>query len=102
MCAPSDELGLRDDSIGGQALCDLLPRAEVHAERSEIRGVLVLRCAAEDIRSPRNLDLVETAFSQERDQLCFQQSAGDSASPQIDVAFRGLRHRLLHDDVADL
>jgi hypothetical protein len=60
---------------------DLLSRAEVHAERSECRRILVLRCAAEDIRSPRNLDLVETTFSQERDELCFQQSAGDSTGP---------------------
>jgi len=60
---------------------DLLPRAEVHAEGPERRRVLVLRCAAEDIRPPRNLDLVETAFSQERDELCFQQSAGDSTGP---------------------
>jgi len=72
-------LGERDD----QPLAErhLLPRAEVHAERSERRRVLVLRCAAEDIRSPRNLDLVETTFSQERDELCFQQSARDSTGP---------------------
>jgi len=70
-----------ESCIGNLLLRDLLSRAEVHAERSERRRVLVLRCAAKDIRSPRNLDVVETAFSQERDELCFQQSAGDSASP---------------------
>jgi hypothetical protein len=77
----SDELGIRNDSIGGLASCDVLPCAEVHAERSEGRRILVLGRAAEHVRSPRNLDLVEAAFIQERDQLCFQQSAGDSASP---------------------
>jgi hypothetical protein len=56
-------------------------RAEVHAERAERRRVLVLRRTAEDIRSPRHLDVLETAFDQERDQLCFQQSAGDSTGP---------------------
>jgi hypothetical protein len=74
-------LRLGESCIVRLLLRNLLPRAEVHAERSESRGVFVLRCAAEDIRSPRNLDLVETTFSQERDELCFQQSAGDSAGP---------------------
>lgn len=58
-----------------------LPCAEVDSERAERRRVLVLRSAAEDVRSPGNLDPSEAAFSQERDELCFQQSAGDSTSP---------------------
>jgi len=74
-------LRFRESRIGWLLLRDLLSRAEVHAERSERRRVLVLRRAAEDIRPPRNLDLVETTFSQERDELCFQQSAGDSTGP---------------------
>jgi len=74
-------LRLGESCIGWLLLRSLLPRAEVHAERSECRRVFVLRRAAENIRPPRNLDLVETAFSQERDELCFQQSAGDSTGP---------------------
>jgi hypothetical protein len=74
-------LRLGENNDGGFAERHLLSCAEVHAERSERRGILVLRRAAEDIRSPRNLDLVETTFSEERDELCFQQSAGDSAGP---------------------
>jgi hypothetical protein len=74
-------LRFRESCIGWLLLRDLLSRAEVHAERSERRRVLVLRCATEDIGSPRNLDLVEATFSQERDELCFQQSAGDSTGP---------------------
>jgi hypothetical protein len=58
-----------------------LDRSEVDAERAERRGILVLRRAAEDVRSPWNLDLLKTTFRQERDELCFQQSAGDSAGP---------------------
>ena len=54
---------------------------EVHAERAELRGALVLRRAVEDVRSPGDLDLLESAFGQEREQLCFQQSAGDSTGP---------------------
>jgi hypothetical protein len=34
--------------------------------------------------------------------LCIQQSAGDSALPEIDVSFAALRDRFLHEDVADL
>jgi len=58
-----------------------LPRAEIHAEGAEGCGILVLRRAAEHVRTPWDLDLFETAFGQERDQLCFQQSAGDSTGP---------------------
>ena len=43
------------------------PCAEVHAERAERRRVLVLRSTTEDIRPPRNLDILEIAFDQERD-----------------------------------
>jgi hypothetical protein len=75
----ASHLGESDDRAFAER--NLLSCAEVHAERSERRRVLVLRCAAKDIRSPRNLDLVETAFSQERDELCFQQSARDSTGP---------------------
>jgi hypothetical protein len=59
----------------------LFSGAEVHAKGPEGRRALVLRRTAENVGAPRNLDLVETAFSQKRDELCFQQSAGDSASP---------------------
>src|SRR5690349_23637187 len=34
--------------------------------------------------------------------LCFQQSTGDSALPEIDVALAGGAHRFLDQDVADL
>jgi hypothetical protein len=74
-------LRLRGDVISGLRPYDFLPCAEVHAERPKGGRVLVLRRAAENVGSPWNLDLAETAFSQERDELCFQQSAGDSASP---------------------
>jgi hypothetical protein len=67
--------------MGSLTWRDFPPCPEVHAQRPEGRRVLVLRRAAENVGSPRNLDLVETAFSQKRDQLCLQQSAGDSASP---------------------
>jgi hypothetical protein len=81
MSVESDELRLSDDGIDDERARHVLPCAEVHAKCSEGRRVLVLRRTAENIGSPRNLDLVETTFNQERDQLCFQQSAGDSAGP---------------------
>jgi hypothetical protein len=58
-----------------------LARAKVDAQRAERRRILVLRRAAEHVRTPGNLDLLEAEFGQERDQLCFQQSAGDSTGP---------------------
>jgi len=34
--------------------------------------------------------------------LCFQQSTGDSPTPEVDVVLRVLRHFLVDDDVCNL
>jgi hypothetical protein len=76
--------------------------AEVDAQRSELRGARCLRRTCEDVRAPRDLELDEPGSDDRRLELCFQQSAGDSALPQVDVALPAIADRLLHEDVADL
>jgi hypothetical protein len=58
--------------------------------------------AAENVGSPGNFEIHKTGHDHGHLQLCFQQSAGNSAGPQIYLAFGALRHNLLHQDVAKL
>ena len=76
--------------------------AEVDAHRPEFCGATGLRSATEDVHSLRDLDVNETGGHDRGLQFCFQQSTGNSAGPQIDLLFRVLRHRLLHQDIPDL
>ncbi len=76
--------------------------AEVDAYRPEFCGATSLRSATEDVHSLRDLDVNETGGHDRGLQFCFQQSTGNSARPQIDLLFRVLWHRLLHQDIPDL
>ena len=79
-----------------------LSRAEVHALCPEFCGTARLRSAAEDIRLPGDLEVNEARSHDRGLQFCFQQSAGNSARPQIDLLFRISWHRLLYQDIPDL
>jgi hypothetical protein len=76
--------------------------AEIDTEGAKAGGRGLLRRAIEYFGPPGQLEVLETARDDNRFQLCFQQSAGDSALPQIDVPLGTIRYRLLHHDVADL
>ena len=76
--------------------------AEIDTERAKAGSRGLLRCAIEHLGPPGQLEILETGRDYNRFQLCFQQSAGDSALPQIDVPLGAIRYRLLHHDVADL
>ena len=76
--------------------------SEVDAKRPELCGARLLRCTREHIGTPGDLESLEARRFDCRLELCFQQSAGDSALPEIDVALGGVGHGLLHEDVADL
>ncbi|MFC2174080.1 hypothetical protein ACFLU6_15890 [Acidobacteriota bacterium] len=47
----------------------------------------MLCSAAEDVDARPYFDLFETGFDDKRLELCFQQSTGYSAGPQIDIRF---------------
>src|SRR5215471_6620071 len=75
---------------------------EVDALRPELRGTTCLRRATEDVRLPDDLEVDEACRHDRGLQFCFQQSTGNSAGPQINLLFRLLGHRLLHQNIPDL
>ena len=48
------------------------------------------------------LDIHQTDGFDDCPHLCFQQSAGNSTCPEVDLFLGCLRDRLLHDNVGDL
>lgn len=90
-----------------QRICPLtlivrLPCAKVDSHCAELRGARRLWRASVDVAAPRYLEIDEPRRYNRCVKLCVQQSAGDSALPEIDVSFAALRNRSLHEDVADL
>jgi len=82
-------------------ICRLV-RAEIDALCPEFGGATRLRSAIEDVRLPGDLEVNESRSHDRGLQFCFQQSTSNSARPQIDLLFRVLWHRLLHQDIPDL
>ncbi len=75
---------------------------EGHAACIELFCVgLVLR-AGEDIHLLSPANVREAHVLQNPIPLCFQQSTGDSAGPEVDVVFGVLGDLLMDDDVGDL
>ena len=79
-----------------------LPRPEVDTDRAELGGVRCLRGAAEHIGTPGDLEAHESRGDDRRLELCLQQSAGNSAFPELNVALRTVTDRPLDENVADL
>lgn len=77
-------------------------RAKIDPDGAELRRARRLRRSAEHVRAPRDLESHESSRHDRGVQLCLQQSAGDSALPEIDVSFRARRDGLLDEDVTDL
>jgi hypothetical protein len=61
-----------------------------------------LRRATKDIGLPSDFEIHKTGGYDRSLELCFQQSAGNSARPQIDLTFGTLRNCLLDQNIADL
>jgi hypothetical protein len=51
-----------------------------------LAGCLLLGCRAEAIKTRRDTDVLQAYLRQILNDLCLQQSAGDSTGPEIDVA----------------
>lgn len=84
---------------------DLVARlscAEIDSNGAELRGARRLWRAGEDLGAPGDLEIDEPRRDNRCLKLCIQQSAGDSALPEIDVSFAFVRNCFLHEDVANL
>jgi hypothetical protein len=79
-----------------------LPCSEVDSQRAELRGARGLWCASIDVSPPGDLKIDKPGGDHRCLELCIQQSAGDSALPQVDVLFSLFRHCFLNEDVAYL
>jgi len=79
-----------------------LAGAKIDAHSFESLGAGLLRRAAKDICTPGDFEPNETRSLDKSLQLCFQQSAGNSAGPEIYLPLGAFRYRFLHQNVADL
>lgn len=73
-----------------------------HPAGVELGGVGLVFAAREHVNLVRHDDIDEAGQRQDLAPLCIQQSAGNSATPEVDVVFRVLGHLLMHEDIADL
>src|SRR5262249_55661904 len=58
--------------------------------------------AGKTIEALSDSDIAKTCAGEEVDHLCFQQSAGDSTGPEVDVAQRAVGQDFSNDNVCDL
>ncbi len=72
------------------------------AARVEFLRIRFVFAPGEDIDFVRQDNFRETGLRQHLAPLCFQQSTGNSAAPEFDVALRLLRHFDMDEDVAHL
>ena len=75
---------------------------KVDAERAELCGARLLGSAGEHVAPPGDREVLESRCKYHGLELCFQQSARDSALPKIDLSFGGFRNLLRYEDIADL
>jgi hypothetical protein len=75
---------------------------EVNAHGPKVGSAASLGRAAKDIFTPGNLKVNKTGSQDRCLKLCFQQSAGNSTGPEVNVPFGAFRHFLLDENVADL
>ena len=75
---------------------------KVYALRSKVGGAGLLGRPIKHIGFPRYLEAHETGGLHQRFKLCFQQSTGDSTSPEFDYFLSGLGHLHLHQNVGNL
>src|SRR5216683_6904909 len=76
--------------------------SERDAQRAELGGTAGLRRAAEDVAAPADCEFDEARRDDGQFNLSFQESTGNSTSPERDVLLGVLRNRLLDQNVADL
>jgi hypothetical protein len=102
------DLGGRHIALQGSQCCSpfllgrCLARTEVDAESSVFGGAAGLCGAAIHVATPGDLEVNETSADNGHLELSFQESTGDSTSPQIDLLSCALWHGVLHQNVADL
>jgi hypothetical protein len=75
---------------------------QIHSDDTVALGGTFLRCSGEAIEPVEKADSGETGGLEDADELCFQQSTGDSTSPEVDISKSAVWKDLTDDDVRDL
>ena len=75
---------------------------QIDAHHAVAAGGFFFRCAGETVEPFGDCDVGEAGVRKRGDKLCFQQSAGDSSGPEIDILSRVFRELGSDHDVGDL
>lgn len=75
---------------------------EIDTQGAKIGSTALLRCAFKNICAPGDLEIDKSCLDNRHLELCFQQSAGNSASPEVNITLCVFGHDLLHQDVGYL
>ena len=75
---------------------------QIHSDDTVPLRRTFLRSTGEAIEQIENSYPGETGALEDADELCIQQSTGDSTSPKVDVSESTVRQDLADDDVGDL
>jgi len=87
MASPAATGGKLALSSYGPGSSSRLGCPEIDSDRAKRARAGCLRSAVEDLGLPGDLEIGETGSDDRRLQLCFQQSAGNSAGPEVDLLF---------------
>ena len=77
-------------------------RPKIYSDRAKRARARRLRCTVENLRLPGNFKVGKASSDDRRLKLCFEQSAGNSARPQINLSLCPLRNRPGDKDIGDL
>jgi hypothetical protein len=75
---------------------------QIHSDDTVPFGRALLRCSGKGIEPVEDADPDETGGLEDTDELCFQQSTGDSTGPEVDIAKSAVWKDFTDDDVRDL
>jgi hypothetical protein len=92
----------RDSSTAGAPLVSRSNRGEVHAHDTIPSGRSLFGGPGKAIESRHDAWLVESRTRKRVNQLCIQQSTGDSTSPEVDISEGAVGQRFANDNVCDL
>lgn len=92
----------RRDGLLPLSFVQCLACTEVDSERAEFCSARRLRRIRIDIDPRHDFESNKSSGDDRRHELSFDESAGDSAFPEVDVALRFISNGFLNENVADL
>lgn len=72
------------------------------SKNAKLHSCILLRGIVEDLTAPGDFEIDKTADFHPVHQLRFQQSAGNSTCPQVNIVLGSIRNWLGHQDICNL